>query len=82
MAQHDPQAYGWLAASVLALTNALYFVIRKMVPKEDKSPLAEALRHDVEKLDRDVADLKKIVGEIAGDMKVIKFRLGLDGDQR
>ena len=82
MAQHDPQAYGWFVAAFLALVGVLKMAISKISGSSKADPLGEALRHDVEKLDRDVIELKKIVGEIAGDMKVIKFRLGLDGDHR
>lgn len=86
MDQPDPEAYGWLAALCIALVTVLTKVISKLVAKSEDT-LAIVLRRDLDALEhafqkeqRHNERLQAQVTELETEVKVLKARLGLNGE--
>ncbi len=81
-----PESYGWLAALCLALVTVLTKVISKLVAKSEDT-LAIVLRRDLDALEHAFQKeqqhnerLQAQVTELETEVKVLKARLGLNGE--
>ncbi|MDJ0513094.1 MAG: hypothetical protein QNJ62_06590 [Methyloceanibacter sp.] len=88
MAQPDSEAYGWLAALCIALVSVLVKVIGKVV-KNSEDTLAIVLRRDLDALQdafeherKENKELHGRVESLTTEVKVLKARLGLNGQSR